>query len=217
VGDEGLAKRLRRKGISDDRVLEAVARLHRRAFVPPQHGDEASGDYPLPIGFGQTISQPYVVAYMTEALKLTGRERVLEIGTGSGYQTALLAQLAAEVFSIEFLPELSRAAAARLRTLGFDRVQLREGDGALGWPEAAPFDAILLTAAPDRLPAPLIEQLAPGGRLLAPIGATPSQELVRFDKLEDGTLRSESLLPVRFVPMARGLEGQAAHPARSLS
>jgi len=206
MGDRELADLLRARGIEDERVLEAIASLSRSDFVPPSAASEATSDYPIPIGHGQTISQPFIVAFMTQALRLNGSERVLEIGTGSGYQTAVLARLSAEVYSIEIVPELAQAARERIQALGFTNVQLREGDGYLGWPEAAPFEAILLTAAPEEIPDPLIAQLRTRGRLVAPVGAaSDAQELVLIEKeLTNGGLRVEKLLPVRFVPMTGG-------------
>jgi protein-L-isoaspartate(D-aspartate) O-methyltransferase len=204
MADWELAEVLRREGIQDRQVLAAIAALDRSRFVPLQSVGLASGNYPLPIGYGQTISQPYVVAFMSQALRLLGHERVLEIGTGSGYQTAVLAQLCAEVYTLEIIPEL----AASARTLLEDELRLpnvfcRQGDGTLGWPEAGPFDAILLTAAPAQLPPALIEQLIPGGRLVAPVGEGPDrQQLVLVEKgVADGIARVKELLPVRFVPM----------------
>src|SRR5215813_13681272 len=206
MGDRQLADILRERGIDDERVLGAIASLSRADFVPDASPEESTSDYPIPIGYGQTISQPYIVAFMTQALRLTGTERVLEIGTGSGYQTAVLARLSAEVYSIEIVPELAQAARERIQALGFTNVYLRHGDGYLGWPEAAPFEAILLTAAPEEIPDPLIAQLRTSGRLVAPVGAvSDAQELVLIEKeLTNGGLRVEKLLPVRFVPMTGG-------------
>jgi protein-L-isoaspartate(D-aspartate) O-methyltransferase len=206
MGDRELAELLRARGIEDDLVLEAIASLNRSDFVPASAAGEATSDYPIPIGYGQTISQPFIVAFMSQALRLTGRERVLEIGTGSGYQTAVLAQLGAEVFSIEIVPELAQLARERLESLGIQNVHLREGDGYQGWPEAAPFEAILLTAAPEHIPDQLLAQLRHGGRLVAPVGAvSDAQELVLIEKeLLNGGMRIEKLLPVRFVPMTGG-------------
>jgi protein-L-isoaspartate(D-aspartate) O-methyltransferase len=204
MADWELAEVLRREGIEDRRVLEAIAALDRSRFVPLQSVGLASGNYPLPIGYGQTISQPYVVAFMSEALRLMGHERVLEIGTGSGYQTAVLAQLCAEVYTLEIIPELAASARALLEgELRLPNVFCREGDGSVGWPEAAPFDAILLTAAPPQIPSALIEQLIPGGRLVAPVGERlDDQQLVLVEKgVADGVPRVKALLPVRFVPM----------------
>jgi protein-L-isoaspartate(D-aspartate) O-methyltransferase len=196
------------RGIRDARVLAALRKVPRHLFVPPEEQREAYIDYPLPIGHEQTISQPYVVAYMTEALELTPRDRVLEIGTGSGYQAAILAELAAEVYSIEIVEPLAKEAEARLRRLGYSRVQVRAGDGYRGWPEAAPFDAIIVTAAPGHIPQPLVNQLREGGRMVLPLGRW-DQELVRLRRTPGGLLR-ENLLPVRFVPMT----GEAEKPPK---
>jgi protein-L-isoaspartate(D-aspartate) O-methyltransferase len=206
MGDHELAELLRARGIEDDRVLGAIASLRRADFVPEASPEESTSDNPIPIGFGQTISQPYIVAFMSQALKLQGSERVLEIGTGSGYQTAVLARLCAEVYSIEIVPELARAARERLERLKITNVHLKEGDGYGGWPEAAPFQGILLTAAPAELPDALLAQLAPMGRLVAPVGALPdAQELLLVERqLSNGGIHIESLLPVRFVPMIGG-------------
>lgn len=186
-------------GVGDSRVLAALGRVPRHAFVPEATVDEAYGDHPLSIGFGQTISQPYVVAAMTEALELAGDERVLEIGTGCGYQTAVLAELVARVFSIEIVAPLARSAREVLALLGYDAVELRTGDGHQGWPVAEPFDAVLVAAAAPRIPPRLLEQLAPGGRLVLPVGAG-RQELLRVRRLATG-FEEEELFPVRFVPM----------------
>jgi protein-L-isoaspartate(D-aspartate) O-methyltransferase len=202
MGDVGLAEELRTRGITDERVLRSIASLDRATFVPPGHSHEAAGDFPIPIGHGQTISQPYIVAFMTQELRLTGKERLLEVGTGSGYQAAVLAPLCAEVYSIEIIPELAQQAAARLSEQAFENVFVRQGDGYSGWADKAPFDAVILTAAPSRIPEALIAQVRPGGRLIAPVGpADTAQELVLLKKGEDGTARFEKLLPVRFVPM----------------
>jgi protein-L-isoaspartate(D-aspartate) O-methyltransferase len=200
-----LAESLSRMGIHDGRVLEAVADLDRAAFVPERLRHEADADRPLPIGHGQTISQPLVVAYMTELLRLRGPERVLEIGTGSGYQTALLARLALEVYSIEIVPELAARAAEALAAAGIRNVHLRTGDGARGWPEAAPFDRILVTAAAAEVPAALVAQLAPGGRLVLPVGGEHDAQVIRLlERRDDGVEVSTDLLPVRFVPLVPG-------------
>lgn len=181
-------------------VIEALRAVPRHLFVPAVEVGAAYDNHPLAIGHQQTISQPSVVAMMTEALELTGQERVLEVGTGSGYQTAVLSLLAREVCSIERVPALARAAQERLRRLGFDRVELRVGDGYAGWPERAPFDRIVLTAAPEEIPRALVDQLAEGGVMVAPVGGQAGQELIRARKI-DGRLRSESLGMVWFVPM----------------
>jgi protein-L-isoaspartate(D-aspartate) O-methyltransferase len=206
MGDRQLADQLRERGIEDGRVLEAIASLSRADFVPGASPEEATSDNPIPIGFGQTISQPYIVAFMSQALQLRGPEHVLEIGTGSGYQTAVLARLCAEVYTVEIVPELATSARERLERLGLTNVHLREGDGYLGWQEAAPFQGILLTAAPPEIPDALLAQLAPMGRLVAPVGAAAdAQELILIEKqLLNGGIRIESLLPVRFVPMTGG-------------
>ncbi len=199
------------RGIRDRRVLAAIARVRREAFCRPEERDLAYADGPLPIGYGQTISQPYIVAYMTEALALEPGEKILEIGTGSGYQTAILAEMGALVYSIEIVEPLARRAAEALRKEGYRDVRLRTGDGYLGWSEAAPFDAILLTAAPERVPQALFDQLAPGGRLLAPVGPiTEAQELRLYRKGADARLVVERLLDVRFVPMVKGSEAAPA-------
>jgi protein-L-isoaspartate(D-aspartate) O-methyltransferase len=192
-------------------VLNAIRNLKREDFVPEPSKGAASQDTPLPIGYGQTISQPYIVAYMTEALHLKGYERVLEIGTGSGYQTAVLAQLCQEVYTVEIVPRLACSARRLLRRLGFQNVYFHVGDGSLGWPEAAPFDAILATAAPPEVPTPLLGQLKRGGRMVLPVGPVGgSQELVRITRAREpgGVPQVESLLPVLFVPMT----GEALHP-----
>lgn len=176
-----------------------MAAVPRRAFIPPEHRDEEFGDHPLPIGHGQTISQPLIVAWMTQELDVHPGAKVLEIGTGSGYQTAILAELGAEVYSIELEPDLSALAGLALEESGYGRVHLRVGNGYEGWPEEAPFDRIVLTAAPPEVPAALTDQLADGGRLVAPVG-TDSQVLVRIDRSGSRLTRHESW-PVRFVPM----------------
>ncbi len=187
------------RGISDERVLRAMATVPRDMFVPVSMRALAYLDSPLPIGLDQTISQPYIVAAMTEQTGLGENARVLEIGTGSGYQTAILAEIAAEVYSIEIVEPLARQAEAVLGQLGYRNVHLRVGDGYQGWPEAGPFDAVLVTAAPPAIPAPLVEQLAVGGKLLIPVGSN-IQELRVLTKTEAG-VTSERLFEVRFVPM----------------
>jgi protein-L-isoaspartate(D-aspartate) O-methyltransferase len=198
-----LSNQLLERGIRDRRVLEAVAQVPRRLFVPEGAQHEAEADHPLPIGWGQTISQPYIVGAMTAAAELRGEERVLEVGTGSGYQTAILALLAGEVFSIEIIPDLAaQARRVLLETLGLRNVRLRVGDGRAGWPEAAPFDAILVTAAPAEIPPALLEQMAPGGRLVIPVGEdAESQRLLLVRRGEDGLTTTTDLMGVRFVPL----------------
>ncbi|TMB10545.1 MAG: protein-L-isoaspartate(D-aspartate) O-methyltransferase [Deltaproteobacteria bacterium] len=201
-----LVRRLIEQGIRDPRVLAAFARVPRRFFVPEEGQPYAEGDHPLEIGYGQTISQPYIVAAMTEALQLEGRERVLEVGTGSGYQTAILCELlplASTVRTIEIVPELAGRAERTLRELGYENVEFRVGDGARGWPEATPYDAIVVAAAPEEVPAPLLQQLAPGGRLVIPVGPDPEhQELQLWHKLPSGDdFDRKILMHVRFVPL----------------
>ena len=187
------------RGIRDPRVLEAMRTVPRHRFVPPALQDQAYADAPLPIGSSQTISQPYIVAYMTEALRLPPAATVLEIGTGSGYQAAVLAEVAREVYSIEIVPELAERSAQVLAELGYDNIHLRTGDGYRGWPDAAPFDGIMVTAAPDHLPPALVEQLAVGARLVIPVGRF-AQDMRIVTRTADGSV-SETTIPVRFVPM----------------
>jgi protein-L-isoaspartate(D-aspartate) O-methyltransferase len=192
---------LLRRGIHDERVLAAMGRVPRERFVTPEQAAEAYGDYPLPIGFGQTISQPFVVARIAELLELMGDERVLDIGAGSGYQAAVLAELCphGQIYAIERIPELCALAEQRLRGLG-DRVELRCQDGSRGWPAHAPYDAIAVAAGAPTVPAPLIAQLAEGGRLVIPIGEADAQRLVRVRKRGGEVVVSEDF-PVRFVPL----------------
>lgn len=194
-------QQIRRRGVADPRVLAALERVPRHLFVRPEDEPVAYADSPLAIGHDQTISQPYIVGYMTEALRLEPEARVLEIGTGSGYQAAVLAELVAAVYTIETVSPLAARAAALLGDLGYDNVHVRDGDGYGGWPEQAPFDAIIVTAAPDHLPDPLVAQLKPGGRLVIPIGDA-DQELSVFVSV-GGRLREDARLPVRFVPLTR--------------
>ncbi len=183
-------------------VIAAMGRVERHEFVPEALRARAYEDRPLPIGYGQTISQPYIVALMIDLLEPAAGDRVLEIGTGSGYQAAVLAELGLEVYSIEIVPELGDEAAARLDRLGYDKVATRVGDGYYGWPERAPFDGLVVTAAAGHVPPPLIEQLKPGGRMVIPVGEPYRvQHLVLVTKSADGSLRSRQLLPVRFVPL----------------
>lgn len=193
-------EQLRARGIRDARVLDAMSRVPRHLFVPQAERDEAYGDHPLPIGHGQTISQPYIVAFMSEALKLEPTHRVLEIGTGSGYQAAVLAELAGEVYTIEIIRELGERAEQTLRDAGYRNVTVRVGNGYLGWPEHAPYDRVMVTAAPDQVPQALIEQLKIGGLMAIPVGAGGFQELRILKRTESG-LETLETLPVRFVPM----------------
>ena len=193
-------RQIEKRGIRDPRVLTAMKTVERHRFVLPAWQEYAYDDRPLPIDEGQTISQPYIVAFMTEALQPTDSMRVLEVGTGSGYQAAILAELCREVYTIEIFESLGEKAAALMRQLGYTNVQVRIGDGYLGWPEAAPFDAIIVTCAPTHIPEPLKEQLAEGGKMIIPVGGTGRQELVVLTKI-DGVLTEKTVLPVRFVPM----------------
>ncbi len=194
-----LREQIAARGVRDPRVLSALARVPRHELVPAEQREHAYEDRPLPIGWEQTISQPYVVAYMTDQLQLRGEERVLEIGTGSGYQAAILSLLAREVYTIEIVEPLAERSRADLARLGYANVHVRAGDGYRGWPEQAPFDAIIVTAAPGHVPQPLIDQLAVGGRLVLPVGEM-NQELLRIERDASG-LRRETLIGVRFVPM----------------
>ena len=191
--------------VLDESVLAAMRKVPRHEFVPGDQKRAADRNRPLPIGEGQTISQPYIVALMTDLLALSPEAKVLEIGTGCGYQAAVLAQIAGEVYSIEIVDTLGRKAAATLARLGYTNVKTRIGDGYQGWPEAAPFDAIIVTAAPDHIPPALIEQLKPGGRLVIPVG-TLLQELMVVRKAADGSTLNETIVPVRFVPLTRETE-----------
>ena len=190
---------IRARDVHDSRVLEAMARVPRHLFVPEEFRAQAYDDYPLPIGFDQTISQPYIVALMTSLLELKGGEKVLEIGTGSGYQAAVLSQIAGHVYTIEILPELAARARNELAELGYANVEARTGDGWAGWPENAPYDGILVTAAPPRVPEPLLQQLKVGGRLVIPVGSF-FQDLLVYTRTEKG-FEKRNVIPVRFVPM----------------
>lgn len=190
------------RGIQDQSVLGAMLAVPRHLFVPNEHRDRAYGDHPLPIGHGQTISQPYIVAFMTELLDLEPGDQVLEVGTGSGYQGAVASMLADSVFSVEIVPELAADAGARLERLGFRDVRVRNGDGYFGWEEHAPYDAIFVTAAAGHVPPPLVQQLVPGGRMAIPVGGPfQVQNLVLVEKAADGGVTTRSVLPVQFVPL----------------
>jgi protein-L-isoaspartate(D-aspartate) O-methyltransferase len=199
-------KHIETRDVKDKRVLAAIHKVDRERFIPEDVQSDAYADRALSIGYGQTISQPYIVALMTELLELRGQERVLEIGTGSGYQAAILAELAKEVYSIEIVPELAEPAAKRLQELGCSNVATRLGDGYHGWPEKAPFDAIIVTCSPDHVPAPLADQLTEGGRLVIPVGPWPNpQKLIQMTKRE-GKLEQRPVIPVSFVPMTGELK-----------
>jgi protein-L-isoaspartate(D-aspartate) O-methyltransferase len=195
-------KQLRPRGIDDPRVLRVMAKVPREKFIAPQLQARAYEDGPLPIGFGQTISQPYIVAFMTQALKPKATDRVLEIGTGSGYQAAVLSELVAEVYTIEIVRPLAQRAATVLNALGYKNVLVKGGDGYKGWPEHAPFDSIIVTAAPDHIPQPLIEQLKEGGRMVIPVGKTFAQQLKVLEK-RGGAVKETAVIPVKFVPLTR--------------
>ncbi len=199
-----VSRQLEARGVIEGPVLEAMRRVPRHLFVPDFYLDQAYDDHPLPIGFGQTISQPYIVGLMTEALQVTSGDRVLEIGTGSGYQAAVLAEMGTEVYTIEIIPELAEAAARLLASQGYENAQVLNADGYFGWPEHQPFDAIIVTAAPDHLPQPLADQLAEGGRLVIPIGPVGAVQSLWLFVKEEGELSATSLGSVRFVPFTRG-------------
>lgn len=191
---------LRSRDIDAKPVLEAMNTVPRHRFVPTEYQDKAYGDHPLPIGEGQTISQPYIVALMSQVLKVTPGQKVLEIGTGSGYQAAILAEMGAKVYTIEIVESLGRRAKRLLAELGYEDIHVKIGDGYQGWPEHGPFDRIIVTCAPSQVPDPLKEQLAEGGRMVIPVGKQFAQELVVLTKTQ-GKLKKQRILPVRFVPM----------------
>jgi protein-L-isoaspartate(D-aspartate) O-methyltransferase len=195
-----LEQQLKPRGIKDERVLAAMAKVPREEFIPVNMRADAYDDRPLPIGYDQTVSQPYVVAFMTEQLRLNPSDRVLEIGSGSGYQAAILAQLVKDVYTIEIVTPLAKTAEATLQSLGYNNVHVKVGDGYNGWPEEAPFDAIVVTCAPEKLPQPLVDQLKDGGRMVIPVGARFAQQLYLVEK-KNGQLKESATLPVRFVPM----------------
>ena len=195
---------IKRRGVKDVGVLKAVQKVEREKFVPEKYRDLAYSDNPLPIGHQQTISQPYIVAYMTEHLQISKSHNVLEIGTGSGYQAAILAEMAHHVFTIEIIPELAESAEKVLMELGYENITVRTGDGYKGWPEEAPFDRIMVTAAPNEIPEKLVEQLAPNGRMILPVGGSIfAQYLWLVQKDKEGIVTKEKILAVRFVPMVK--------------
>ncbi|HMF45178.1 MAG TPA: protein-L-isoaspartate(D-aspartate) O-methyltransferase [Candidatus Udaeobacter sp.] len=195
-------QQLKPRGINDVRVLAAMAKVPREEFIPVNARAGAYEDGPLPIGYDQTISQPYVVAFMTEQLRPKQGDRVLEIGSGSGYQAAILAELMAEVYTMEIVGPLAKTAEATLQRLGYQNVHIKVGDGYKGWPEEAPFDAIIVTCAPENVPQPLVDQLKDGGRMVIPVGERFAQQLYLLEK-KNGQLKESATLPVRFVPMLR--------------
>jgi protein-L-isoaspartate(D-aspartate) O-methyltransferase len=200
-------QQLMARGINDTRVIAAMAKVPREKFVPSESRVASYEDGPMPIGHGQTISQPYIVAFMTEQLRPKPNDRVLEIGTGSGYQAAILAELVKELYTIEIIEPLAKNAEATLQRLGYKNVHVKVGDGYRGWPEHAPFDAIIVTCAPGKVPQPLTDQLKDGGRMIIPVGGFGNQELYLLEK-KNGQLQRRAVLPVRFVPMA----GEALKP-----
>ncbi len=191
------------RGIKNAAVLDAMKKVPRHLFVPKEYENEAYNDYPVPIGYGQTISQPYIVAYMTEAVKPASKKRALEIGTGSGYQAAVLAEITEKVYTIEIVPELAKESAERFRKLGYKNIVSKYGDGYLGWPEYAPFDIIIVTAAAKVIPEPLIDQLAENGRLVIPVGPPSAVQELQLVVKRNGKTETRRLTFVRFVPFIR--------------
>ncbi len=201
-----MARLIEAQGVRDSATLAAMRSVPRHEFVPDAHRRRAYGDHPLPIGLGQTISQPYIVAFMTEVLNPRPGMKVFEVGTGSGYQAAVLAEIGCDVYTVEIFEALATSAGRRLRRLGYDNVSGRHADGHDGWPAAAPFDAIIVTAAAGYIPPALVEQLKPGGRMVIPVGSVYGvQNLILVEKGAGGEVRTRNLLPVRFVPMLKGL------------
>jgi protein-L-isoaspartate(D-aspartate) O-methyltransferase len=198
--DEQIAAR----GVRNRAVLDAMRAVPRHEFVPETYRNSAYADTPLPIGLDQTISQPYIVALMTELVEPKPEHRILEVGTGSGYQAAVIGRIVKEVYSIEIIPQLAQSASERLKRLGYANIAVREGDGYQGWPDRAPFDGILVTAGATDVPKPLIDQLKPGGRMIIPVGATSGSQVLKvIEKRADGSIRTEEVIPVRFVPLRR--------------
>jgi protein-L-isoaspartate(D-aspartate) O-methyltransferase len=200
--DRMVEQQLKLRGIKDERVLAAMGKVPREQFVSVDARASAYQDAPLPIGYGQTISQPYIVAFMTEQLRPKQTDRVLEIGSGSGYQAAILAELVADVYTVEIVEPLAKTAEGTLQRLGYKNVHIKVGDGYNGWPDEAPFDAIAVTCAPEKVPQPLVDQLKDGGRMIIPVGEQFAQQLYLFEK-KNGQLKESATLPVRFVPMVR--------------
>lgn len=204
--EQMVANQLEARGITDAATLSAMRKVPRHQFVPEARQHLAYSDSPLPIGYGQTISQPYIVAYMTQRVRPAPGMRVLEIGSGSGYQAAVLAEILDEVFTIEIVKELAEWGQNNLRRAGYDKVQVKHADGYYGWPEHAPFDAIVVTAAADHIPPPLIDQLKDGGRMAIPVGSPFRTQTLMLVTKENGNIITEDLLPVRFVPLTRQQE-----------
>jgi len=196
-----VAEQIEDRGIKDKRILKAMEKIPRHNFVPEKYRPFAYIDYPIPIGEGQTISQPYIVALMTECLGLEGDEKVLEVGTGSGYQAAILSELAKEVYTIEILEPLAKKAEELLRKMDYGNAKVKCGDGYLGWEEYAPFDGIIVTCAPDHIPQPLIDQLAEGGRMVIPVGEAYFPQVLKLLEKKEGKVTVQNVVPVRFVPM----------------
>jgi len=196
-------QQIKARGIKDKAVLEAMRMVKRHLFVPPSQAEAAYNDSPLPIGYGQTISQPYMVAYMTEVLRPNAQMKVLEIGTGSGYQAAVLAEIVRQVYTIEIVPEHGELAAKKLKSLGYSNVQVKVGDGYLGWPEYAPFDAIVVTAGAEAVPPPLLEQLKEGGKMVIPVGLPNRTQTLKVIQKKNGKAITKNLMPVIFVPFTR--------------
>ncbi len=195
---------IKERGIKDSKVLDAMSKVPRHEFIPKSYISQAYSDHPVPIGYGQTISQPYIVALMTELVDLQRGEKVLEIGTGSGYQAAVLAEIIDSVYTIEIIKELGHSSAERLKNIGYKKVKVKIADGYYGWKEHSPYDAIIVTAAAEHIPPPLIAQLKEGGKMIIPVGHQfQVQNLVLVEK-KDGKIRSKSIIPVRFVPFTRG-------------
>ncbi|WP_460541738.1 protein-L-isoaspartate(D-aspartate) O-methyltransferase [Echinicola sediminis] len=201
--DQMVKVQIERRGIQESNVLKAMREVKRHLFVPDDYRKNAYDDRPLPIGYGQTISQPYIVAYMTEVISPEPYFKVLEIGTGSGYQAAVLAEIVDEVYTIEIVKELGTSAAKRLESLGFDNIKVKVGDGYYGWEERAPFDAIVVTAAAEFVPPPLIEQLKDGGKMIIPVGSPFMTQMLSLVEKKNGKPRTKTLMPVRFVPFTR--------------
>ena len=200
---EMVEKQIRLRGVNDQQVLEAMQSVPRHQFVPASSIDEAYEDHPVPIGYGQTISQPYIVAYMTELVRVSGQSKALEIGTGSGYQAAVLAEIADSVFTIEIIEPLGETADGRLKNLGYENIWAKIADGYYGWEEHAPYDVIVVTAAAEHVPPPLVEQLSDGGRMAIPVGHPFLVQTLILVEKQNGKITSRSILPVRFVPFQR--------------